>query len=139
LSLSNDIIKAHGGDIKVETPSDQVIRAGLPADSYPVHTNIMRLNEHLFINPTARLRGVIYCIKINMNDVNYIDVNSMETRLFVIAREGTTAAISLLQSVRRLPHCVRNDKRSIGRDRLNLHYSGHKRITKRICVQGSCR
>ena len=46
------------------------------------------------------------------------------------------------QSIRlvigRLPRC--NDKRSIDRDRLNPHYSGHKKITKRyvyrVAAQG---
>ena len=33
LSLSNDIIKAHGGDIKVETQSEPA-RAGWPADRH---------------------------------------------------------------------------------------------------------
>jgi signal transduction histidine kinase len=33
LSLSYDIIKAHSGEMKVETPSDRVIRAGLSAES----------------------------------------------------------------------------------------------------------
>jgi hypothetical protein len=81
----------------------------------------MKLNDHLFIDTTARLFFL-----------------GRHASLSLRAQRGNLNTQSIRLVIERLPRSAYNDKRSIvinkrtiNRDWLNPHYPEHKRITKR--------